>query len=185
MKKNVFVIMVFLGLLAFTTSCKKDVDNPEEDSAHGAITTFSIKFSQAGTLKYEAVFDDPDGPGGAAPIRFDEIKLQKGQTYQASITLTNKSKTPAEDMTATVRTQGHQHLFYFSPTGLSGLNITLTDADRIGLPIGLESQWQTPATATTGTTRIGLRHIAAGKSASSGPTSGHSDMQIDFITKIE
>jgi hypothetical protein len=180
-----FRIFGLMAILSLAIGCKKDVDNPEEDSAHGAITTFSIKFSQGGVVKYEAVFDDPDGSGGAAPIRFDEIKLAKGQTYQASITLTNKSKTPPEDLTATVRTEGHQHLFYFTPTGMSGLNITLTDADRMGLPIGLESQWQTPASAITGTTRIGLRHIATGKSASSGSTSGHSDLQIDFVTKIE
>jgi hypothetical protein len=182
-------ILPFLGyalvaLLLFT-GCKKNVDNPEEDSAHNAITTFSIKFSQGGVVKYEAVFDDPDGAGGAAPIRFDEIVLAPGQTYQASITLTNKTKTPPEDMTAEVRSAGHQHLFYFTPTGVPGLTITSTDADRMGLPIGLESNWQTPATVHTGTTRIGLRHIATGKSSGSGPTSGHSDIQIDFVTKIQ
>ena len=181
-----YLYLFFFGsIISLTTGCKKDVDNPEEDSAHGAITTFAIKFSQGGVLKYEAVFDDPDGPGGAAPLRFDEIKLEKGQTYQASITLTNKTKTPPEDLTATIRTEGHQHLIYFSPTGLAGLIIAPTDSDRLGLPIGLESQWQTPATPATGTIRIGLRHIATGKSASSGPNSGHSDMQIDFVTKIE
>jgi hypothetical protein len=172
-------------LLLLMVSCKKDVDNPGDDAAHNAITTFSIKFSEAGTLVYEAVFDDPDGPGGAAPIRFDEIKLSPGKTFQASITLTNKSKTPAEDMTSVVRTAGHQHLFFYTPTGLPGLNITLTDKDRIGLPIGIETQWQTPATAQTGTLRINLRHIAAGKTSSSKETDGHSDILIDFATKIQ
>ncbi len=176
---------IVVAAVFLVTGCKKNVDDPEEDSAHNSITTFSIKFSQAGVVKYEAVFDDPDGAGGAPPVRFDEIVLAPGQTYQASITLTNKSKTPPEDMTAEIKAAGHQHLFYFSPTGVAGLNITLTDADRIGLPIGLESNWQTPATLQTGTTRIGLRHIATGKSSTSGPTSGHSDIQIDFITKIQ
>lgn len=166
-------------------ACKKDVKNPEEDGAHGVITTFSIKFLQAGVVKYEAIFDDPDGPGGANPIRFDDIKLNVGQTYQASITLTNKSKTPAEDMTAVVRSAGHQHLFFLTPSNLPGLNITLTDADRLGLPIGLESQWVTPATPQTGNLRINLRHIAFGKTANSGPTSGHSDIMIDFATTIQ
>ncbi len=184
MKGFLFMLAV-ATLLIMVSGCKKNVDNPEEDSAHGAITTFSIRFLQGGTLKYEAVFDDPDGPGGAAPLRFDEIKLQKGQTYQASITLTNKTKNPPEDLTPTIRKEGHQHLFYFTPAGLPGLNINLTDSDRIGLPIGLESQWQTPASAATGTIRIGLRHIVFGKSATSGPTSGHSDIQIDFNAKIE
>ena len=177
--------MAAIAILGLATSCKKDVKNPEEDSVHNAITTFSIKFSQGGVVKYEAVFDDPDGPGGANPVRFDEIVLAPSQTYQASITLTNKTKTPAEDMTAVIRNAGHQHLFFFTPSNVPGLNITLTDQDRIGLPIGLESAWQTPASAQSGTLRVNLRHIAAGKTANSPSTAGHSDLMIDFAMKIQ
>jgi hypothetical protein len=174
-----------LAAVLLLAACKKNVDNPEEDGAHGAITTLSLKFSQGGVQKYEAIFDDPDGPGGADPIRFDEIVLDKNQTYQAVITLTNKSKTPAEDMTATIRNAGHQHQFFFVPMGITGLIITATDRDRINLPIGLETTWQTPATAQTGSIRVALRHIAFGKNAGSTINSGHSDIQIDFATKFQ
>lgn len=184
MKNSVWVLMGLVIVFALS-SCKKDVKNPEEDSAHGVITTFTIKFSQAGVVKYEAVFDDPDGPGGNAPIRFDNIKLEVGQTYQASITLTNKMKTPNEDLTETVRSAGHQHQFFYVPTNLPGLVITLTDADRLGLPIGLETRWQTPSTAQVGTLRVNLRHIAVGKTANSTINSGHSDVMIDFATSFQ
>ena len=177
--------MLLGGLVWLGSGCKKDVDNPEEDGAHNALTTISLKFSQGGVLKYEAIFDDPDGPGGANPVRFDDIVLQKGQTYQVSITLTNKTKNPPEDMTAVIQAAGHQHMFFFIPTDLPGLNITLTDSDRIGLPIGLESVWVTPATPQNGTLRVNLRHIAVGKTASSSPNSGHSDLLVDFATRIE
>jgi hypothetical protein len=184
MKINAWFIIGFLGLM-MAASCKKDVKNPEEDSAHGVITTFSIKFSQAGVVKYEAVFDDPDGPGGNAPIRFDDIKLDAGQNYQASITLTNKMKTPNEDMTSVIRNAGHQHQFFFVPTNLPGLNINPTDSDRLGLPIGLETTWQAPSAPQTGTLRINLRHIAVGKTANSTINSGHSDIMIDFATLFQ
>lgn len=174
-----------LGLIIFSASCKKDVRNPEEDGAHGVITTFSIKFSQAGVVKYEAIFDDPDGPGGNAPVRFDDIKLNAGQTYQASITLTNKMKTPNEDMTAVIRDAGHQHQFFFVPSNLPGLNVNITDRDRFGLPIGLESTWQTPAALQNGTLQVNLRHIAVGKSSNSTVNSGHSDIMIDFATSFQ
>jgi hypothetical protein len=174
-----------LGLIIFSAGCKKDVRNPEEDGAHGVITTFAIKFSQAGVVKYEAIFDDPDGPGGNAPVRFDDILLNAGQTYQASITLTNKTKTPNEDLTTVIRSAGHQHQFFFVPTGISGLSISITDRDRLGLPIGLESNWQTPASPQTGTLRVNLRHLAVGKSENSTVSSGHSDIMIDFATSFQ
>jgi hypothetical protein len=177
--------MLGLAIILLGTACKKDVRNPEEDGAHGVITTFSIKFSQGGVVKYEAVFDDPDGPGGNAPVRFDDIRLNTGQTYQASITLTNKMKTPNEDMTAVIRSAGHQHQFFFVPTNLSGLTIVITDLDRLGLPIGLESNWQAPSAPQTGTLRVNLRHIAVGKTANSTINSGHSDVMIDFATSFQ
>ena len=81
--------MAVMGAFIMASGCKKGVDNPPEDGAHNAITTFTIKFSEAGAPAYEAIFEDADGPGGAPPLRFDEIVLQAGKTYQASITLTN------------------------------------------------------------------------------------------------
>lgn len=182
--KRIITILLGVGLL-LQVACKKDVKNPDDDSAHGAITTLSIKFSQGGILKYEAIFDDPDGPGGNAPVRFDDIILNAGQTYDASITLTNKTKTPSEDMTQTIKDAGHQHQFFFVPSGITGLNINLTDKDRLNLPIGLQSNWQTPTTPQNGVVRITLRHIAFGKSASSNINSGHSDILIDFATKFQ
>jgi hypothetical protein len=180
-----YFVSLFAVSVLLLSACKKDVKNPEEDGAHGVITTLSLKFSQGGVFKTEAVFDDPDGPGGNDPIRFDDIKLEKGQTYNMEMTLTNKTKTPNEDMTEVIRNAGHQHLFFLTPTNVPGLNISLTDKDRAGLPIGLSSTWQTPNSNQTGTVRVSLRHIAFGKSASSLPTAGHSDIQVDFKIILE
>jgi hypothetical protein len=184
MNRKILIIAIPAMMLLFG-ACKKDVDNPDDDSAHGVITTFSIKFSQAGVVKYEAIFDDPDGPGGANPIRFDEILLAPGQTYQASITLTNKLASPATDMTSVIKANGHQHLFVYIPSNLTGLTVTPTDTDRFGFPIGLETEFRTPPTNQTGVLQINLRHIAAGKTASSGPNSGSSDLSIEFATKFQ
>lgn len=182
MHKSVIFLLAFTALMS---ACKKDVRNPTDDSAHGAITTLALQFFQGGTQVAEAIFDDPDGPGGSNPVRFDDIVLGLGQTYDVRIVLTNKTSTPPQDMTAVVRGAGHQHLFFFLPTGISGLGIALTDRDRTNLPIGLESRWTTPATAQNGTLRVSLRHIVFGKSETSPPTAGHSDVQIDFAIKFQ
>lgn len=174
-----------LPLVVLFSACKKDVRNPTDDSAHGAITTLTLQFYQGSTLVSEVVFDDPDGPGGANPVRFDDIVLGLGQTYDVQVLLANKTTSPVQDMTPVIRNAGHQHLFFFLPTGISGLAVTRTDSDRTGLPIGLQSRWTTPATAQNGTLRVSLRHIVFGKNENSPPSAGHSDIQVDFAIKFQ
>ena len=167
------------------TGCLKDVTDPVDDSGHEPITTLTLSFYQEGDLVGETVFDDPDGPGGDDPVRFDTIFLQASQTYDVRISLTDKTKNPPVDMTPVIRQAGHQHLFFFVPEGVSDLRITITDTDRLGYPLGLVTSWQTgQQVPQSGTLRVNLRHIAFGKSPNSPPTAGHSDIQVAFPLMI-
>ncbi len=171
--------LIICGLMI--TGCLKDVTDPVDDSGHEPITTLSLLFYQEDELVGEAVFDDPDGPGGNDPVRFDTIFLQASQTYDVRISLADKTKDPPVDMTPVIRQAGHQHLFFFVPEGISDLQITITDYDRLGYPLGLETTWQAGHQAPqAGKLRVMLRHIAFGKSPNSLPTAGHSDIQVDF-----
>jgi hypothetical protein len=177
--------IIFLSLIISFLSCRKDVTNPIEDSGHSAITTMTLKFKENGGVTKEFTFDDPDGPGGKSPIKFDTIVLSLGKSYSVEIVLLDKTKNPPVDVTPTIINAGHQHQFFFIGTNLSNLSITPTDKDRIGYPIGIQSNWVTPSTGNqTGTMKVMLRHIVFGKSNNTSPTAGHSDIQVDFPLQI-
>ncbi|MEY3186584.1 MAG: hypothetical protein RL675_408, partial [Bacteroidota bacterium] len=82
MKKNVLFSAVLLFSVVVLNSCKKDpVVDPNEGEL---ITTVRLKLSN--TLSGSAVplifeFKDLDGEGGAAPVKFDDIVLQKNIPY--------------------------------------------------------------------------------------------------------
>jgi hypothetical protein len=186
MYKNTKQIVLSIGMAFFLLACKKGVKNPDNDAGHSPITTLTLTFKQGSTTIGQFVFDDPDGAGGANPLRFDTIKLAASQNYTVAVTLADKTKTPAVDMTQIIKDAGHQHRFFYIPSGISGINIGITDLDKLGYPIGIESNWQTGSAAPqNGTLKVMLRHLAFGKSANNAPTDGHADIQIDFPVKIQ
>jgi hypothetical protein len=184
-KKNIILLLI---LITSWVSCKKGVDNPANDADHTAITTLKIQFKQGTTVVGEFMFDDPDGVGGANPIRFDTIKLNKNQTYTATITLQNKSTGTVQDVTNIIKDAGTQHEFFYLPDNTlttAGLSIEKLDKDRLGLPLGFDSRWITPNTVVQGITKITLRHIVLGKSNNTSPTAGHADIEINFATLVQ
>jgi hypothetical protein len=183
MLKNLLLILITTAVF---TSCKKDVNNPNNDAEHAAITTVTIQFSQAGSIKSEVVFDDPDGVGGATPVRYDTIKLDKNQVYNATIILQNKAAgTTVVNMNSTIKSAGHQHEFFYIPQPSNLVNVEKLDKDNLGFPLGFDSRWTTSNTTGTGTTRVMLRHIVFGKTASNPPTIGHADVEINFATMVQ
>ena len=174
------------GLVAATlfmlTACSKKSQNPTEDADHAAITTVILSFKQAGVVKYEAVFDDPDGVGGNPPVRYDAIELQRGSTYDMDITLQNKQGGTTKDMTASIRNAGRFHEFFFIPAGVT-VNITKNDKDTQGNPLGFNSTWVTQPVAGTGTLQLKLQHMLLKKEVNQ-PTDGHSDININFALQI-
>lgn len=176
----------FGWLLAATillASCSKDSSNPAEDTDHAAVTTVLLQFKQGGAIKYEYGFDDPDGIGGSAPTRFDKIVLDKGQTYSVDLVLQNKIGGTTKDMTASIRSAGKYHEFFYLPQGFS-ISITKEDKDELGYPLGMQTTWITPAAPANGTLRFTLQHLLI-KKAVNQPTDGHSDIAIDFPIEIK
>lgn len=172
-------------LVAFAlllNGCSKDSSNPAEDTDHAAITTLLLQFKQGGVVKYEYGFDDPDGIGGNAPVRFDKIVLPPAQTFDVSVVLQNKTGGTTKDMTSLIRSAGKNHEFFYLPTGFS-IGISKNDKDVLGFPLGLETTWVTPAT-TNGKMLVTLRHMII-KKAVNLPTDGHSDINVDFTVEIK
>lgn len=175
--KKIFAIAFSLAVAII--SCKK-VDDANNNSDHNAITTLVITFKQAGVTKYVATFDDPDGIGGNNPVKFDSIVLSTNQTYQAEVTLQNKTGGVIKDMTTEVRTAGREHEFFFTPNN-TNVVVTKTDVDIIGFPLGFNANWQTNAiTNNTAIVKVQLKHKPFNKGPNDDATKGHDDINIDF-----
>lgn len=186
MKRN----RVFLSALAIlavlaVSSCKKDkVEGNDEE----VITTLQVTLTPSGggaPLTY--TYDDPDGPGGTAPT-IQEIVLAPATTYAVSLTLLNKTVTPADNITTEISAEAEAHRFYYSVTG-GNILISGLDDDANGVPLGLTSSWTT-TTVGTGKVKITLRHYPGtppNKEVADPVTSAKSgtDIEVEFNTKVQ
>jgi len=186
MKRQITKIALALFISsALFTACKKD--NPEEPNDNEVITTMTLTFVPVGGgATVTATFDDPDGPGGAAPTQ-QPISLAASKTYNVTVVLLDKTKSPVANITTEVATESDAHRFYYAP---SGTNITVGNLnnDGNGLPLGITSTWTTGA-AASGTLKVVLRHYegtppnkALGDPIDS-PKSD-TDIEVDFTTTV-
>ena len=129
-----------------------------------------------------ATFRDPDGEGGNAPVKFDEIILKPNAVYNTAITLQNESVTPAQEITSEIAEEADDHQFFFTAT--AGLNVTVAyeDKDSKNLPLGLKTKITTGA-ASTGKLRVTLKHQAGTKN--NNISTGETDVELDFTTKVQ
>lgn len=188
MKKQ--FMKVVLGIFIFSTlvtSCKKDT--VEETNDEEVITTMKLTFVPVGvgaTLTYQ--FDDADGPGGTAPT-IQDIVLTPSKTYNVSVQILNKTKTPIADLTTEILQEADAHRFYYLPTTGSKITVSGLDNDGNGVPLGINSTWTT-GTIATGKIKITLRHypgIPPGKAAGDlvNSTKSGTDIEVEFNTKIQ
>ncbi len=171
----------FLFLTFFLVSCDK-ADSPNNEQEHEAITSLALVFTNA-NFNDTIWFDDPDGDGGNPPILLDTIVLSDSTSYQVSLRLFNKTKTPVQEITEVIRNQGGSHEFYFLPNQLN-IQISKVDRDENGFPLGFSSLWQT-FQPDSGSVRIRLMHKPLIKGPKDGPEKGHSDIDVNFQVKIE
>jgi len=186
MKKNVLFSAVLLFFVVVLNSCKKD---PVVDSNEGElITTVRLKLtntfsSSINPLVYE--FKDLDGEGGAAPVKFDDIVLQKNIPYICEVTVLNESVSPADDITKEIKAEANDHQFYFVPSSSNLLTVSNYDTDAQGLPLGLSSFWVTGLNPGTGTLRLVLKHKPGTKAANDLINKGDTDIELNFKLIIQ
>ena len=181
MKKNVLFSVVLLFFVFVMNSCKKDpVVDPNEGEL---ITTVRLKLtntlsSSINPLVYE--FKDLDGEGGAAPVKFDDIVLQKNIPYICEVTVLNESVSPADDITKEIKAEANDHQFYFVPSSSNLLSVPEYDTDTNNLPLGLNTTWVTGLNAGTGTVRVVLKHKPGTKAANDLINKGDTDIELNF-----
>jgi hypothetical protein len=182
-KINKSLLLLFVSVFILS-ACNND-DDPEPENETEIITRVEMKFTN--TLNPSEVvlakFDDPDGPGGNAPI-FTHPTLKAGTVYSVSIELYNDLE--GEDITEEIEEEDDEHQFFFIQTGGIFTSIVYDDVDAFGRPVGLKSIFTT-GTAGTGTLRVVLRHQlnkAAAGVASGDITNAGGDTDIDIIFNV-
>lgn len=186
MKKNVLFSAVILFFVLVLNGCKKD---PVVDPNQGElITTVRLKLtntlsSSINPLVYE--FKDLDGEGGAAPVKFDSIILQKNIPYICEVTVLNESVSPADDITKEIKAEANDHQFYYVPSSPSLLSVSNYDTDTKSLPLGLSSFWVTGINPGRGTIKFVLKHKPGTKAANDPITKGDTDIELDFKLIIQ
>ncbi len=177
--------LIVLGALTFS-SCKKE---KEEENDEEVITTLTVRLVPvSGGAPLEFTYDDADGPGGNAPTQ-QSITLAPNRTYNATVTLLNKTENPVKNVTDEVAAEAAAHRFYY--TAQAGTNIAVTNLnnDGNGIPLGITSTWTTTA-AATGKIKVTLRHYPGtppNKAAADLVTDSKSstDIEVEFNTAVQ
>ena len=186
MKKTKLMLVFLVGLALAMNSCKKDpVVDPNEGEL---ITTVKLKLTNtllAGAVPLAFEFKDLDGEGGAVPVKFDSIVLQKNVIYICEVSVLNESVSPADDITKEIKAEANDHQFYFVPSSSNLLSVTDYDTDTNNLPLGLNTTWVTGLNAGTGTVRVVLKHKPGTKSANDLLNKGDTDIELDFKLVIK
>lgn len=185
MKNKNLMMLLFAVLALFMNSCKKETIDPNQSEL---ITTVRLKLtntlsSSINPLVYE--FKDLDGEGGAAPVKFDDIVLQKNIPYICEVTVLNESVSPADNITAEIKAEANDHQFYFVPSSSNLLSVSNYDTDTQGLPLGLSSFWVTGVNAGNGTVKVVLKHKPGTKAANDLINKGETDIELDFKLIIQ
>jgi len=207
MKTTVKIMcLMTIAIMLSATSCRKPKQEPlpEPVNEEEVITTMNLTFTDSATnVPTVFGFEDRDGNGGEPGIYFGPnqsdsvIVLAANKTYFMEISLLDKTKSPAGNISDEVNEEGKDHMFFFnytSPTGspakviLAGSNISViyTDLDA-GTPqraIGLKTRVRTYA--STGTSKypftVTLKHQPDEKDGTINP--GETDVFIPFKVKV-
>jgi hypothetical protein len=188
--KSPWILFTLLFSLAAVLSNCNEADPPEPENEEEVINKVTLTFSPAGggsALVFSAF--DPDGEG-PDPIEIDDIELNVATTYELELKLENTLT--GDDITTEIREEGDAHMFFYGwtpdlfqdPTGNGNIDnrddpVNYEDQDENGLPIGLETSWQT-GVADNGTFQLLLKHQPGLKSASSTSQDGATDVDLTF-----
>ena len=187
MRFNKFILAILA--IAFTAfACKKE-NEPEAENEEELITTVNLTFTP--TEGGDAVvfsFVDLDGEGSNEPV-ITNGTLKVNTSYDLDVKFLNELENPAEDITEEVNEEGTDHQLFFLISNSLNLDISYSDADANGNPIGLKSSVQTGETSS-GNLRVILRHLPK-KTAEGVPegfienAGGSTDVEVEFSPTIQ
>lgn len=172
---NALSAAAIFGSLFFFNGCKDEETQPEE-----VITTVKITFTNTNLgFSQTFIWKDLDGAGGNNPT-IDTIKLFN-QVYGTSIEFLNESVSPAEDITAEIRTESNDHLVVYETS--DGSEFVIQDKDAAGKNLGLQTKINSLTAGTGKTLKIKLLHQPDKNNASN--LGGDVDVEVVFPMVIQ
>lgn len=172
-----YLAFLLMGTLLFTASCDKDDPDPIDEGE--VITTVTLTLIPDGKGQdAQATIRNTTGSN----VQDAPLTLKPNTIYNATVTLSDESKTPAADRTAEIRQKGSEHLFIYNYNSLSGdtdMNVQITDTDASNRPIGLEATITTGANTGTGRLQVVLKHQPGGLKTGTS-IAGETDVEVEF-----
>ena len=162
-------------------SCTSDDDaNPEPENEEEVITTVVVELVDVDNAFSEFRYQIIDNE-----VTVEEITLQQGKTYTASVQFFNETETPTEDITEEIEAEAEEHLICYEFT--AAIDYEITDEDDNGKEIGINSIWVTDNSNSTGELVITLKHQPDIKASNDGTNCnlGETDVEATFPVTIE
>jgi len=183
------------------SSCEKDDAPPPMENEEEVISHITLTFTPIDdpNMQIEARAVDPDGAGVEDLIVLDTIYLSRETEYKLTFQIENALEDPAVDIGEEILEEAVDHQLFFgftpdafsTPTGDGNIDVgtdpvSYLDSDLNGLPLGLETQWNTSQVEiVNGFFQVRLQHLPEIKSATSNATDGDTDFDLTFQLMIE
>lgn len=140
LKPRCALLRLTVPMLLLVWGCEDDPTSPDPGNEQELITKVVLTLTESGSSNMvTATYNDPDGPGGAAPT-IDTLTVKAGSTYVGTVQLFDETKNPIANLTEEVAEEAEEHQFFYTPQGeLAGrLVLTILDKDSKNLPVGLK-----------------------------------------------
>ena len=180
MRTKLSILSLFFVVM-YLNACKGT--DPEIPNEEELITSFKINLiSEDGQDSIEWSFEDEDGDGGEEPI-ISVTSLKENTIYNATISISNETVNPAQNITEEVLDEGTSHQLFYVVDGPE-LTTSYEDEDKDGNPLGLKIQMKT-GKESMGELKVILRHEPI-KPNDGDPKNaeGETDIEIDFFVAI-
>lgn len=182
-------LLLILPLAVLITACNNEESTPAPTDDNEAITTATLTLTSR-TTPVQTVTATVESLNTNADFSRATLTLRPNTIYTGALTLLDKTKTPAKDVSAEVANEANEHLvvYTFTPATSSPASMTVTATDRDTnpapgpYPIGLATEVRSGA-AGSGRLKVVLRHQPDTKNGSATP--GTSDLDTDFTIVIQ
>ncbi|MFM9076155.1 MAG: hypothetical protein ACKORJ_11410 [Bacteroidota bacterium] len=199
---RLFISFLFLSAIGLWSCDPKD---PEKEDTPELITKITLTFTPTdGSATIVMNASDPDGEGVLDITQENaDAVLNSSKTYDLAVSLFNELAEPGSpdyNIGNEVEEEGNEHLLLFGWTGNLFTNpagngnidnrtdpVNYTDTDSENLPIGLTTRWETTGSGlpASGTLRIVLKHQPGQKTATSGNSTGETDLDVTFNIVVQ
>lgn len=178
MKKNIIIVSVFVAMILFVASCKKDdgiITNPEPVEQE-LITRVTVTITGTGGFDRSFSYSIENGFGGTTPgsINIDTIKLDTNKQYSVAVEVWNDKASPAENVTDEVNSENTEHLFLWEAapsTGAGGISFANGNTDDNGNPFN-QNGTVTTGSMGNGQLTVTLKHQPTNKAANTASAAG-------------